>query len=99
MRVPAIFAAGNIFISWPGFLMWILQWSLADIQLPANSTEVGSPGFSCGTRCRAATSAHSISKKEAVRNCEKCHSQPSPFFNAVAIILGRDDGRADQSEP
>lgn len=41
---------------------------------------------------------HAISKEGAVRNCEKCHSQASPFFNAVTIILGKDDGRADHYE-
>jgi len=36
--------------------------------------------------------AHQINRKSAQKTCEKCHASDSPYFNAVSIILTRDDG-------
>lgn len=35
---------------------------------------------------------HNITKEKAERNCEKCHSATSSFFDAVTIVLSKDDG-------
>ncbi|NOQ45078.1 MAG: hypothetical protein GQ559_00115 [Desulfobulbaceae bacterium] len=36
--------------------------------------------------------AHQIHRGSAQKTCEKCHAADSPYFNAVSIILTRDDG-------
>ena len=36
--------------------------------------------------------AHQIYRESAQKTCEKCHASNSPYFNAVSIILTKDDG-------
>ncbi|MDA3971426.1 MAG: hypothetical protein PF442_08740 [Desulfobulbaceae bacterium] len=39
--------------------------------------------------------AHQVNRGVAERNCEKCHSADSPYFNAVTIVLTKEDGSVD----
>ena len=36
--------------------------------------------------------AHQINRESAQKACETCHSSDSPYFNAVSIVLTRNDG-------
>ena len=38
---------------------------------------------------------HNVIKSNAVDECEKCHSTDSPLFDAVTIVLKREDGSAE----
>jgi len=40
--------------------------------------------------------AHQINRESAQKTCEKCHASDSPYFNAVSIILTRDDGTVER---
>jgi nitrate/TMAO reductase-like tetraheme cytochrome c subunit len=40
--------------------------------------------------------AHQINRGAAQKTCEKCHASDSPYFNAVSIIMTRDDGTVDR---
>ncbi len=39
--------------------------------------------------------AHQVNRGEAERNCEKCHTAESSYFNAVTIVLPKEDGSVD----
>lgn len=39
--------------------------------------------------------AHQVTAQGAERNCEKCHTPESPYFNAVTIALPKKDGSVD----
>lgn len=38
---------------------------------------------------------HHVNSKDALRDCRQCHSPDSPFFNAVTIVLTREDSTVD----
>jgi hypothetical protein len=38
---------------------------------------------------------HRINDKEPERDCGKCHAQDSPFFDAVTIVLKKEDNTVD----
>jgi len=40
-------------------------------------------------------SAHHVNRGTAERDCKTCHSADSPYFNAVTLVLTKDDGSAD----
>ncbi|MCG6930164.1 MAG: hypothetical protein LJE64_06360 [Desulfofustis sp.] len=40
--------------------------------------------------------AHQISRESAQKTCEMCHASDSPYFNAVSIILIRDDDTVER---
>lgn len=42
--------------------------------------------------------AHEIIRGKAERNCEKCHTADSPYFNAVTIVLPKEDGSVDHHQ-
>ena len=41
---------------------------------------------------------HHVNRGEAKRECETCHMQTSPFFEAVTIVLNNDDGTISHYE-
>lgn len=40
-------------------------------------------------------SVHHVNKGTAEKDCKTCHSADSPYFNAVTLVLTKDDGSAD----
>ncbi len=40
--------------------------------------------------------AHQINRESAQKTCEKCHASDSPYFNAVSLILTKDDGTVER---
>jgi predicted CXXCH cytochrome family protein len=42
--------------------------------------------------------AHQVNRGVAERNCEKCHTADSSYFNAVTIVLTKEDGRVDHHQ-
>lgn len=42
--------------------------------------------------------AHQVNRGVAERNCEKCHTAESPYFNAVTIVLPKEDGSVDHHQ-
>ena len=42
--------------------------------------------------------AHQVNRGKAERNCEKCHTAESPYFNAVTIVLPNEDGSVDHHQ-
>ena len=40
--------------------------------------------------------AHQINRGSAQKTCQSCHSSDSPYFNAVSILLTRDDGTVER---
>lgn len=45
-----------------------------------------------------APAVHSLTKKNAEKNCGNCHTANSPFFNNVTIVLSKADGTVDHHE-
>jgi predicted CXXCH cytochrome family protein len=41
---------------------------------------------------------HRINDKEPIRDCGKCHAPDSPFFDAVTIVLKKEDGTVDHHQ-
>ncbi len=42
--------------------------------------------------------AHQVNRGVAERNCEKCHTAESPYFNAVTIVIPKEDGSVDHHQ-
>jgi predicted CXXCH cytochrome family protein len=42
--------------------------------------------------------AHKVNRGVAEKNCEKCHAADSPYFNAVTIVLTKEDGSVDHHQ-
>ncbi|MDA3785977.1 MAG: cytochrome c3 family protein [Deltaproteobacteria bacterium] len=42
--------------------------------------------------------AHQVKRGVAERNCEKCHTAESPYFEAVSIVLTKEDGGVDHHQ-
>ncbi len=40
--------------------------------------------------------AHHINRGSAEKTCQNCHSSDSPYFNAVSIVMTRNDGSVEQ---